>query len=274
VDLEAGFKTDVSFAIPSVEDVEAMYHPPLAAFSEIGQTGKELVAIGTAVYQAVIPSAYNSHLNMMARTAWDWGPGNVWILAARERLTYPYAPLFALAGLFKTERKTGRKADWFFWADDDVVVPANVVTALREAADPETRPFVAAVGHDRYPPFRAAVWDLQQNAEGLFWRRQWEDGPESGTHLVETTGLCAAIFHRSFFDRVPQPWFAAIPPVVDADGGVSCRINPDAWLCQQCHDAGVPIHVSCDVHIMHMGLRMPLNRESAKILRKIFAKPQ
>lgn len=260
-------------SVPSVEDVMEQYNPPPADFCKGGDPGKEVYAIGGAVYWGVPPMARDALCNLCLQAAWDHGPGNIWILPTRERLTYPYAPLYAVASLFKTEEVAGRKADWFIWLDDDVIVPKNLIRKLREAAHPEDRPFVAAVGYDRYPPFQAAVWEPKDNGKGLHWRQHWEDTKESGVHQVDTTGLCAAIFHRSFFDRVPQPWFASLPPVTDTDGSVKCKSNPDAWLCQQCHDAGVPVYVTCDVDIQHIGLRVVVGRKTAPVLRKIFKRP-
>jgi len=259
-------------AIPSVEDVEEIYHPPPAEFYKGGDPNKDIIAIATAVYQGMIPSAVNSWSRMILQAAWDFGPGNVWVIPARERLSYPYAPLYALASLFKTEDLAGKRADWFAWFDDDVVYPSNILSKLRVAADPEERPFLAAVGNDRYPPFWPAVWVPKDNGEGLYWHEQWEEPPESGVHKVQTTGLCAALFHRSFFDRVPQPWFSSMPPIVNDKGGIDSKVNPDSWLCQQCAEAGVPIHVTCDVDITHQGLSMPINRQTAPMLRKVFGK--
>ena len=256
--------------LPGINDVIEQYNPPPADFCKGGDPGKEIVAVGTAVYQGVVPAAYDSHRTMCANAAWDMGPGNLWILPTMARLTYPFAPLYAVASLFKTEAVAGTKADWFVWIDDDVIVPKDLIRKLRMAADPEDRPFVAAVGYDRYPPFQPAVWEPKKTGD-VTHRQHWEDSKPSGVYQVDTTGLCAAIFHRSFFDRVPQPWFSSLPPITDLDGGIESKVNPDAWMCNQCKEAGVPIYVTCDVDITHIGLPMPINRRTAPIFREALA---
>lgn len=278
-----GFMVDrgqpVQLAVPSVEDVQEIYNPPSADFCKGWDKDKEIFAIGSNVYQGVVPEAYDSHRNMCLQAAWDCGPGNIWILPTRARLTYPFAPLYAIASLFGTERRAGRKADWLVWIDDDVLVPKDLIRQLRQDADPEKRPFVAAAGFDRKPPFRAGVWEAWQ-CGGATSRRQWVAGepsrtgevamPTSGVHEVMYTGLCAAIFHRSWFDRVPQPWFATVPPMVDAADRLDHGTTPDGWLCTQCHVAGVPVHVTCNVKITHIGVPLNINYDSAKALRHVF----
>jgi len=173
--------------------------------------------------------------------------------------------------MFKTEKKAGRRADWFFWHDDDVVCRPDIIRQLRQSAHPVERPFVAAVGYDRNPPYQAAVWTETTNDKGLVWNEHWVDA-RPGLHKVAVTGLCAAIFHRSFFDRLPQPWFASMPPSVDKDGDFHHSINTDAWLCQQCKDNDIPIYVNGDIEVTHMGNGMPINKRTVKGLREIFPK--
>lgn len=256
--------------VPTLEEVWASYDPPLVPFSDKSDPNKQVVAIATAVYNSVVPDAYDSHRRMIAYAAWDLGPNNLWILRSKERLAYPFNCLYAIASLFKTERARGRRADWLFWHDDDVIVPPDIIRQLYRSADPEDRPFVAAVGHDRNPPYNAACCQMKNNGEGLEWHQQWIDPPSSGVHRVATTGLCAALFHRSFFDRVPQPWFVSVPPQVAKTGFMAHKINTDGWLSQQCRDNDVPIHVNCDVKITHIGARMPVNSTTAPILRQVF----
>jgi hypothetical protein len=268
---------EYQIAVPSVEDVQLMYDPPPANFCK-SATG-EVFALASCVYHGVTPMAYDAHRNLCLQMAWDYGPGNVWVLPTMARLTYPFAPLYAFASLLKTEKIAEKRADWIVWIDDDTIVPKNLVRKLREDADPVERPFVAALGFDRYPPFRGAAWTRVKSGE-IEYRKQWIVGgepkptemlaPSSGVHRVDCTGLCAAIFHRSFFDRVPQPWFSSLPPVTKSDGDVDSKINPDAWLCKQAWDAGVPVHVSCNVKIGHIGLPVVLTPDTVPAVRAVW----
>jgi len=258
--------------VPSIEEAEQWLSPPPAFASTKPDGQREIVAVGKAVYHSVVAKAYDSHLRMAAYTAWDVGANNLWFLPTRERLSYPFSILYVISSLFKTEKLIGKKADWFFWYDDDVILPPNIVGELRRAADPQDRPFMAAVGYDRNPDFPAAVWELVDIPDGPKYYKQWIDMPESGIHKVQTTGLCAALFHRSFFDRVPQPWFASVPPTVEADGYLNHRVNTDGWMCQRCYDSGVPLYVNCDVKIHHLGHRVEVGHDTAPSLRKIYKK--
>ena len=266
-----GIDTD-GVVVPTIEEAEKWLKPEYAFASAKPDPKVEVLAIGRAVYNSVMPKPYDSHMKVAAWAAWDYGPNNLWILPSQERLAYPYSILYAISSLFRTERVIGRKADWLFWYDDDVIMPPDTIRKLRNAADPQERPFMAAVGYDRSPDFPAAVWEMVEIPNGPSYHKQWIDMPESGVYRVATTGLCAALFHRSFFERVPQPWFCAIPPQVAADGFLDHRINTDGWMCQQAFDNNVPLYVNCDVKIYHLGHRVAVGHDTAPALRKLYKK--
>ena len=262
-------KPPLSFIQPDIDDVEALYAPPPASLGGKVKDGP-VVVLATASYRGIDPDCWTAWNRLVARTCWDFGEGNVWLTPTRERLPYPYAPLFALCSAFKTEEVVGRKFDWMLWVDDDVLVPSTVIQRLIASADPKDRPFVSTVGYDRSPPFKPAVWDRIESGECVS-KLQWTIGKEgTGLHLVEVTGLCCAIFHRSFFDRVAQPWFAATPGEMDDKFGIVYRGNTDAWLCQRCRDSDVPVYVDTDIEIVHMGQRVPICGRTVAGLRRIF----
>ncbi len=256
----------VDVPLPRIED---MYHValPRPADAYNGPRSGETIAWGMAVYAGVHCQAYDSHKNLAMQLAWEYEPGNVWVLPTRERLPYPYAIFYALTGMFETEKLAGRKADWFFWMDDDVAVPRDVVKKLRAAADPETKPFVAAVGYDRQWPHYPAVWTIQ-DIKGMEIAKRFMPVPESGTHEVQCTGLCAALFHRSLFDKVSEPWFAVAPPIWDLSGGSERGINPDTWWSDRMRATGIPIHVCCDVEVWHIGQNSTVCGRTAEALRE------
>ena len=280
---------NATLVIPDVEDVDKLYNPPPAA--SLGDLGDgEVVAIGTAVYEGIKPAPYDSHKRMCVATASMVGAGNLWLLNSLPRMPYPYSVLYTISGLFKTETKFGRKADWLLWVDDDVVVPDRLYEALRSVADPEERPFVTAVACDRSSPFRIAIWSNFDNGNGLEFRKQWvakdPDGtpeplchklmpnemwaPTEGVHEIGVTGLCAALFHRSLFDKVPQPWFAVAPGETDMEGRISHKINTDSWWCNQMEKVGIKRYANADVSVIHLGFPMPVSPITAPTLRRVF----
>jgi hypothetical protein len=259
-----------TYDIPTLEDVEKSMQVPRASGIQEPQPGKEVMCFGTGIYQAVQPAIYDTHMVLACQMAADYG-SNLWMLPTNPRLTFPLSCLFPLASAFKTEELVGRKFDWLIWVDDDVAVPRGLARELRKAADPEKRPFVAAVGYDRHPPFRPAVWEWAKSGDTQIFQ-QWEEQKPGGVHQVACTGLCAAIFHRSLFDKVPEPWFVLVPPKARS-GSLQSRMNPDSWWCSQLDKAGIPIYVSCDLEILHMGQTLPIGPQSAKTFRQIFKRP-
>lgn len=255
--------------IPTLEDSESEYPSEPAVMLSQEAVGDEVFALACGSYAGVDPHAYRSHCMLAAQMGASYGK-NLWVLPAYPRLAYPYSALYAVASMVKTEKKTGRRADWVLWLDDDVIVPSGLCRILRDAACPEKRPFVAALGFDRQPPFRPAVWNLATTEGGSEYQSQWDNPPESGTHEVSSTGLCAALLHRSIFDRVEEPWFAVIPREVDKNGNVISGVNPDAWFSQRCREAGISPYVCCDVNIVHLGDKIPVHRGSVDMLRSAF----
>lgn len=277
---------NATFQIPSVEDVLGGFDVPVAS-KAVPDSG-EIVCLGGSSYGGFENAARDSHCRLCLRMGYEIGPNNVWLLPTKSRMPYPYSSLFSIASMMMTEKVQGRKADWFFWLDDDVLVQPDVYSRLRAVADAQDRPFVAAVGIDRFPPFRVAAWS-QFMAGEVVSRKQWivPDGPCNswkyelagnemwmpieGVHEVSCTGLCAAIFHRSLFDRVPQPWFAATPGTAD-EKGVEHRLNPDAWWCQKLNEAGIKAYVDASTAVVHIGDKIPVAIETVPIFRNIFRK--
>ncbi len=259
--------------IPELEDSIQAYPPRAAGQLSDPAKSDEILAFACGTYNGVGPEAYNSHRSLSAQLGMDYGK-NLWIIPSYPRLAYPYSALYAVASMIKTEAKAERRADWLLWLDDDVLVPSDLVRVLRNAADPVDRPFVSALAYDRQPPFKAAVWSTGKTEEGGEYRKQWEHEPKSGTFEVSSVGLCAALFHRSLFDRVPQPWFAVVPREVTPDGKVVAGVNPDAWWSQRCRNEGIPLYVCCDVTVVHMGLSVPVHRGSVEVLRKVCGGPE
>lgn len=231
-------------------------------------TSKEILAWGMAIFDGMKPLAYQSHRALAAQLGREYPYGNLWLLSIAERLPYPFAIFNALNCMFVTEKAVGRKADWFFWLDDDMVVPTDCVKKLRAAADPVERPYVAAVGYDRMWPHKPAVWTKQRFGETEQMRRL-DPIPASGIHRVGYTGLSAVLFHRSLFDRVSEPWFAVVPPLNCNSGEAVNGMNPDIWWCQQMEQAGVPVHICCDFDVFHLGAPAAAGRTTAHVMRTL-----
>lgn len=250
------------FYAPTIAEIQQRFDLPSLAQGNPAEG--EILAIVRGVFDSVKIRPSDS-IGIMLASLGARFKENLWISYAQERMTYPDAPLYALASVFNTERVTGRRADWIMWLDDDVSVPPDVFYKLRQAADPKERPFVAAVGFDRLHPYWPAVWET---INGKLVR--WEYPPDKGVYQVRGTGLVCALMHRSLFDRLPQPWFAISPCVLtDPNGNKDIKrgIKPDSWLTSVMSDAGIPVYVECSVTTTHFGQAIPINRYTAPILR-------
>lgn len=248
---------------PTLADLHKIMTVPVASTWPGEPTG-ETFAWGSALYAGSPGPAYYSHRLLAAQMAIDCKPENFWILPTADRLPYPYAIFYSIASMFETEKELGHRADWFIWTDDDVIVPRNVISVLRKAADPVERPFVACVGYDRLPPYRPAVWEMEKYDQ-MEVPVQWNTAKASGVHRVYATGLCCAIFHRSLFDIVPEPWFAVHPPMVNPNGQES-DIAPDNYWSDLLYRNNVPVHVTCDVEILHLGAQLPVGRKAREYI--------
>ena len=127
---------------------------------------------------------------------------------------------------------------------------------------------MAAVGYDRQWPYYPAVWTIK-DFKGLEVASRFMPVPESGTYEVQCTGLCAALFHRSLFEKVSEPWFAVAPPIWDLSSGSERGINPDTWWSERMRQTGIPIHVCCDVDVWHLGPGITVSRQTADQLRDL-----
>lgn len=252
---------------PAVETILAMSDLPTV--NTVGDPGpqQEIVAMATAVFSSITPKVYDSHKYLAAQLAIDYG-NHAWFVPAQERMPFPDALIYAIASMMKSEKIAGRRADWFLWVEDDISIPQTFMQSMRAAADPIDKPFVAAVGHDRYPPFYPAVWDWDNEKKTLV---RWREVPPKGLYRVGCTGLVAALFHRSLFDRVPQPWFTVSDREIMGDGEVQVTggFKPDTWWSHRLRQLNIPIHVLCGVETTHHGMCLPVNTRTTSVLREM-----
>uniref|UniRef100_A0A6M3IRL1 Glycosyltransferase n=1 Tax=viral metagenome TaxID=1070528 RepID=A0A6M3IRL1_9ZZZZ len=219
---------------------------------------QEVLAWATAIYEAVKTPAWFALQKLGFRLARQFHEDSLWLLRQpHDRLTYPYCVYWYVNAMFDRERSDGRRADWFLWIEDDIVPQDDLYEKLRAAADPEDRPYVSALAYTRTPPYGPGIASVSKLGN-VNTRTQWEDVPQSGTHPTDSVGMCAALFHRSLFDRIPEPWFGVMPP--NKRGG----IGPDAFWCSRLIENGIQPYVCCDAEVEHIGPPVLINRNSAR----------
>lgn len=197
---------------------------------------KETVAVAIGVYEAVKAKAFYAQQELLANMVRDF---DIWLLRPiQTRLTYPFCVRWMLEDMFDREKRSGKKADWFLWMDDDIIPPENGLHILRANADPITRPHVAAIAYSRNAPyFPSAVID----------GKAWEDHPSSGTFAVDHVGMSMCLVHRSVFEKIPEPWFGIDIPVEGNNG-----YGPDRFFSKKLRQYGIRPHVCFDVECGHL----------------------
>ncbi len=249
---------------PKMKDLYDICPPkPCITF---GEPSGEVLCWGSAVYDAVKVPAYHNHRLLSVQLARDYKPENLWITPPGDRLAYPYSIFSALGSMFATEKDVGHKADWFLWTDDDVEIDLDGIRKLVAAAHPKDRPFVALVGYDRFYPFPPAVYVMKRMGD-LDVPVQWVEVPKSGVHKVYATGLCCAIFHRSLFDILPEPWFATFPPRFRQPMAEPGNVATDSYWCDWLYEHDIPAYVCCDAETYHLGKPIKACRETYDAVR-------
>ncbi len=207
---------------------------------------KETVAVSVAVFESVKVQAYRAHLEMIAVMARDMQSENLWLLAPEwQRRTYPFCISGMIQEMMDREKEEGRKADWLFWLEDDIIPESTIYATLRAAADPKDRPYIAALAYCRTKPYFPGIGNVVE-VDGRRYIQQWKDAPKIGCYPVDRVSMCAVLFHRSLFDIVEQPWFDV--EVNDATG-----IGPDAFWCSRLKASGIQPYLCCDAKVGHLG---------------------
>jgi len=218
----------------------------------------ETIAWATAIYEAVKTPAWFALQKLGFRMAREFPEENLWLLRSPlDRLTYPFCVFWFVQAMFEREKKEWRRADWFLWIEDDIVPQDDLFEKLRAAADPLNRPYVAALAYCRTPPYGPGVATSKKMDNNKILWTQWEEAPKSGTHPASSVGMCAALIHRSLFDRVPKPWFGVGAP--HKSGGM----GPDAFWCLRLIENGIQPYVCCDAEVKHVGPSVLIDRSSA-----------
>ena len=213
-----------------------------------GLSENEVVAWGTAIYESAKPAAWRSHVALAAELGRTVPKENLWLLKPmQERMTYPFCVFWHVKAMLDRETAEGRRADWFFWLEDDIIAPPDTYSILRAAADKDERPYVSGLVYARVPPHGPGVAEVTYGS-GVRYVTQWVDAPQSGTHLAGMAGMGACVIHRSLFDKIPEPWFSIEPPQTTWSGA-----GPDSAWSYRLAQIGVPVNVCCDVRLGHVG---------------------
>ena len=127
--------------------------------------------------------------------------------------------------------------DWLFMVDDDMRFPPDVLPALLAHADPVERPIVGGLcfkvhrGGELEPVMGRLEFEPHTYLRVV---RDWQRG---ALVQADVTGAACLLVHRSVFESLDEPWFAA---------GVLAgeELGEDTAFCLSARKAGFPVYVA------------------------------
>ena len=131
--------------------------------------------------------------------------------------------------------------DWLWLLADDHDFQPDVLLRLLAHGVEAVVPLVPG----RRPPFRPV---LAHGPLGQHTWYTWDEVPSAGLlklPLGDVVGAAGFLLRRSVLETIQPPWFAAgqwDPEIV----------GEDLYLCGKLIEAGIPIHVDCDVVFDHI----------------------
>jgi len=220
----------------------------------------ETVALAIPVYEGIKPVPARAIISLCRRMDRTMGD-DLWLLELKDRLTYPFSHNAMMDALFDREKLEGHECDWLFILEDDIVPKPDLYEKLRAAADPDTRPCVAALAYCRQPPFLPGAATVHK-VNGTCYGQQWRSAPESGTVPADSVAMCAMLIHRSLFRRVSKPWFGIIGP--ESTGGM----GPDAFWSRRLKDHGIQPYLCCGAEVGHWTTGEVVDRDTSQAWAK------
>lgn len=139
----------------------------------------------------------------------------------------------------------GLSADYIFWIDDDMLVPANAFNKLYEANEP----VISGLYFTRLYPHTPQIYQYFPEKDGYAPLLKWEDGifevdaVGSGCMLVRTdiyTQL--ALAPCAYARKVPlSPWYEFL-----------ASRGEDFYFCDRLRDIGIPVLVDTTIIPGHL----------------------
>lgn len=165
-------------------------------------------------------------------------PGTLWLESRGLSLTTNRTQLVRMA--------LQRDATHFFFLDDDVIAPNDVILTLLAP----NLPIVCGLYMAKKTKSQRGLAAWMKRGGGYAAIAPQQNGRYAA---VDVTALGCAMIHRSVFERVPEPWF-----VWDADS-----ISEDFWFFEKVfREIGVKPTVDMEVRCLHIGIfAMDTNNE-------------
>ena len=149
-------------------------------------------------------------------------------------------------------------APWLFMADTDMMLAADTLDRLIEAADPAERPVVGGLCFTENPggPPLPTLYELTRDGDGQPAFARHESWPDDGLVQVTATGAACLLIHRDALEAVgKQAGDGAAPWFRESVIGTSL-VGEDLTFCLRCAVAGIPVHVHTGVRAGHMKTTM------------------
>ncbi|MCP5463843.1 MAG: hypothetical protein H7A33_02345 [Deltaproteobacteria bacterium] len=127
-----------------------------------------------------------------------------------------------------------------FFIDDDMTFPQNTLQRLIEM----DVPVASSLCFSRVPPFRACVFEREDQGKKGFWKRV--DFKNEGSKMeVDGTGTGCMLIKREVLEQIQAPHFA-----IEWDNGN--QRGEDLYFMEKLYQAGIPVTLDTTLKIGHM----------------------
>ena len=145
------------------------------------------------------------------------------------------------------------KTDWILWVDSDIVLTANVLNILWEAANPVIRPIVSGIyfvsKQDEGTlknPLPVIFNDIDE-----FTIQHIHPLPENQLIQVDCAGFGLVLMHRSVVEKM-RAKFPGESLFAEKEGLGNTYVSEDIVFFRKAKDAEIPVHAHTGALVKHM----------------------
>lgn len=134
------------------------------------------------------------------------------------------------------------KGDYIFWADDDVLLPADVIPRLFR----HDKDFVSGLYFSRRAPHFPQIHKVNKKNKNRY--DSIIDYKKDSLIEVDAVGGGCMLIKREVFDKLKKPYFQYTPA-----GEKTLKKGEDYFFCDKVREAGMKIYCDTSVIGLHIG---------------------
>lgn len=157
--------------------------------------------------------------------------------------------------------------EWIFWADSDMLLPAQALSILMRRAEEVGGKFLTGVYYQRLGEHRPVLFLREFKTDGSV-AEQYNHIPvlpKAGSvtpFRVDACGFGCVLMHRSVFDGAEYPYFKFLFPESGPKG--DSYVAEDIYFCVQARLRGIDIWAVPELKLGHLGNAPAITRENCK----------